>query len=547
MANGNWHLFIDGHIVARETGFDRVVHHPRELGVVIPADKPWETAGVSVNYIGRRDDGSFFGYCNGMWWDRDAGKLIESPGFRDDPRHHKFFGMEYVVSEDGVHWDKPNLGLVSAPAAVDHKKHFPFPTPAGTSCDNNLGVPFTVVADLGQNGNVADPSKRFALRLMPDPSKPSDIGASWRHAPRGYFAAELPDFLNDPDWREKLIDSGGDFDPRRKTLTFWDDIHEEWVAMEQGVIGHWLPSRDVARFASKDLINWTSQAVLYPDAADVSLPHCYDEAHALVAFCRDGVVLGLLDWFRSDRSHPHGGPDLSDTTQPAHNCGNLPVCLKATCECRITISRDGGVTWDRAASREAWIPHGTEQDSYNRLVIGVRAPLRVGDEDWFYAGVINGDHMGVRNDQGTTSYYHDRLRRAEVALFVQKHNRYVSLTARNEEEVLITKPVLVDGDTLQLNVDGSRGEVRVGIASSEPIICLGAPSTAEYLLYSVCKPNFNGQLAGYSFDDCKPVYENSIEHTVQFTNGSNLAALRGQTVRLLFKMQDADLYGFRFC
>ncbi|MFC1453453.1 hypothetical protein ACFLSJ_08945, partial [Verrucomicrobiota bacterium] len=240
-------------------------------------------------------------------------------------------------------------------------------------------------------------------------------------------------------------------------------------------------------------------------------------------------------------------PDLSDTTRPAHNCGNLPVCLKAVCECRITISRDGGVTWDRTSSREAWIPHGTEQDSYNRLVIGVRAPLRVGDEDWFYAGVLNGDHMGVRNNPEQTSYYHDRMRQAQVALFVQKHNRYVSLTARNQEEVLITKPVTIDGDSLQLNVDGSRGEVRVGIASSEPITCLGAPSTAEYLLYSVCKPNFNGQLAGYSFDDCEPVYENSIDHTVHFANGSDLAVLRGQTVRLLFKMQDADLYGFRFC
>ena len=28
-------------------------------------------------------------------------------------------------------------------------------------------------------------------------------------------------------------------------------------------------------------------------------------------------------------------------------------------------NHDGGRTWDRTCSREAWIPHGTEQDSYD--------------------------------------------------------------------------------------------------------------------------------------------------------------------------------------
>ena len=51
---------------------------------------------------------------------------------------------------------------------------------------------------------------------------------------------------------------------------------------------------------------------------------------------------------------------------------------------RITISRDGGRTWDRTSSRVAWIPPGTAEESYDRLVIGPTPPVRVGDEDWFY-------------------------------------------------------------------------------------------------------------------------------------------------------------------
>src|SRR5437667_11675126 len=34
----HWQLFLDDYIVARSTGFDRVLHHPRAMGVVIPAD-----------------------------------------------------------------------------------------------------------------------------------------------------------------------------------------------------------------------------------------------------------------------------------------------------------------------------------------------------------------------------------------------------------------------------------------------------------------------------------------------------------------------------
>jgi len=52
-------------------------------------------------------------------------------------------------------------------------------------------------------------------------------------------------------------------------------------------------------------------------------------------------------------------------------------------------------------------------------------------------------------------------------------------------------------------------------------------------------------LAGFTRDDCIPVEANSIEHVVQFGNGSSLKALEGKKVVLFIEMQDADLYGFR--
>ena len=537
MKAGYWQLFLDDYIVARSTGFDRVVHHPRPMGVVIPADQPWETTGVAPIYVGRRDDGSFFAYYNAMWWDIDQANSLTG-NFKSDRAHHIFHRIAYATSEDGIHWHKPNLALVDGPAAVDGNKHAPYPSPQGTTRENNLGVPFIVVADLGTCGNVSDPNKRYALRFAPEQSgDAAGVGASWTHAPRGYFAGEIPDFINDENWRDKLVDSGGNFDPRRNLLHFRDDLHEEWVAMEQGAVGHWLPSREIARFASKDLINWTSQVVLYPDAEDSHLPHYYDEPMSLTPFCADGVVFGLLSWFHSDRTHPDGGPNLEASAEHPHV---WPWCRKGTNEMRITISRDGGITWSRLVSRKAWIPHGTEEDSYDRLVIGALPPVRVGDEDWFYVSVINGDHLSTRNNPQQTPYYHGRTPKHQIALYIQKHNCYVSLTTRNQPEVLITKPVIVDGASLQLNVDASRGEVRVGIAAAEPVLTYGGttPSTATHLLE-------NRLLEGFTFDDCTPIYANSVEHTVQFKDKSNLESLNGCSVCLLFQMVNADLYGFR--
>lgn len=467
-----------------------------------------------------------------MWWDGGINNALNKGA--EDIAHHILSAMAYATSEDGIHWNKPTLGLLEAPTGIEWSCA-PYPQPVGNSMENNLGVPISFITDLKRYGNVTNSSRRYALRLSPPDA--CGVGSNWQYSPHGYFASELPDFLNDPDWRDKLLDSGGNFNPRRNMVHFWDDIHNEWAAIEQGAVGHWLPSRDVARMASKDLINWTSEVALYPDAADPHTPQCYDEPMSLTPFCADGAVLGLLSWFHSDRSHPGGGPNLKPT---AEHPFRWPWCRKGTNEMRITISHDGGKTWDRTSSREAWVPHGTEHNSYNRLVIGAHPPLRVGDEDWFYMGVINGDHLGIRNAKGSKTYYHDRLPMHQTALYTQKHNRYVSLRANNHQEILISKPMTLAGDSLQLNVDASRGEVQVGIALAEPVGTFSntTPSTAPHLLEG-------RMIEGFTFDDCESINVNSIEYTVNFRNGASLGLLRDKPVCFLFRMFDADIYGFR--
>lgn len=549
----HWRLFIDNDAIARATGFSRVIHHPQNRGLVIPADQPWETAGTAPNYIYRTDEGTFVAFYTAMWWDCDKGERIANDGFRRDRAHHMFSGTGYATSPDGIHWHKPTLGLEEAPSGVDRQRHYPFPSPDGYDKANNLGVPFTVVADLGRHGNVADPAKRYVLRIHEPQSGADDLASAHGSRARNYYASRIPDFLGDPAWREKLTEVDGTLDPRRHELDFWDALHGEWVSMSQGAIGHWLPSRDIARFASKDLRHWTSDTALYPDPEDAHEPWRYDEPMALVPFCAEGVVFGLLSWFHSDRTHPDGGPVLEPS--PDHP-NRWPWCRKGTNEMRITLSRDGGKTWDRTSSREAWIPHGTEENGFDRLVIGPSPPIRVADEDWFYMDVVDGDHLIVRNDARQSSYYSDRVAKHQIALYVQKRNRYVSLRAGNRKEILITKPIPVSGGELQLNIDASRGEVRVAIGPAEPVMTYQGttPSYAPHLL-AATTPNHGGHLSGaasfkpllpgFEFGDCEPIRANGVAHTVVF-GGDGVKKLIGHKVRLLFEMSDADLFGFRF-
>jgi hypothetical protein len=184
------------------------------------------------------------------------------------------------------------------------------------------------------------------------------------------------------------------------------------------------------------------------------------------------------------------------------------------------------------------------------MVLSACPPVRVNDEDWFYMGVWSGDHLSTRADAEQRPYYSDRMRQGRIALYTQKHNRYVSLRTGSQRETVITRPFKLEADTLELNVDATRGRVRVAIAEYKPVSSLtrnagpsdatrGAMSLAPHLLME------QNALPGFGFDDCQPILANSTEFTVPFRNGTSLASIRGKTVVLCVEMLDADLYGFR--
>ncbi len=95
-----------------------------------------------------------------------------------------------------------------------------------------------------------------------------------------HVLARHADLMADAGHRVTVVAGRGmPWDPRiaLQLVAHVDSRHPEILAvkadLDQGVVPHWLPSREIARFASKDLLRWTSDACLYPYALD---PHDFE-------------------------------------------------------------------------------------------------------------------------------------------------------------------------------------------------------------------------------------------------------------------------------
>ena len=365
-----------------------------------------------------------------------------------------------------------------------------------------------------------DPTRRFLIRLR------TNVGTLEERSPFApalgamCFAPEFPGFATDPQWRKKLTPvEGARMSPRGfLNSPGWDELHGEWFGIMQGVNPRWLPSRYLARWATPDFVHWSGRPCLFPSPEDPHQWERYDELMEIDFIRLEGLWLGFLAVFHSDRTDPHYG---------------IPGrwWRKGTVDLQLVTSRDGGITWQRVAERGVWLPHGTEEDSFDRMAY-VGRPVRMGDETFFYYMAMDGDHLSHRHDETMSPYYHDRIRRTSIALATQRWNGYVSLSTGTRPEILVTKPLVFRGETLQINADASRGEIKVEVIPAHS--------------GDVVDPWRSETCPGLSRGDCVPLTGKGAAQAVTWRSGTSLTAHQGRPVRLRIVVRNADLYGFRF-
>ncbi|WP_395743393.1 M15 family metallopeptidase [Prosthecobacter sp.] len=244
------HLMLDSRLV-EETGNARLVlgtpeKHP--ANPLFQADKPWENSmnNLYPNVIWDEEAGLFKLWYKCVLADKEVIAQMDQPGTVHDVGWY----LLYATSKDGIHWDKPELGI--------HKF-------AGSGANNivardcpNVGV-FKDFRD-------ADPQRRYKMV--------SDVGLG---KPQVRFSAD------GIHWGEALAAHGfGAQNGDTHNNAFWDDRGGKYLWFTKLYLGERL----VARFQSDDFIHWKNDGLV--------LRSSLEEGRASQTYCMPVFRYGSL-------------------------------------------------------------------------------------------------------------------------------------------------------------------------------------------------------------------------------------------------------------
>jgi hypothetical protein len=382
-------LFIDRRFIESSQGISLTMNPAQKTGErILEADKPWEVGGLDFAFTVMQEGDTFR-----MWY-------CASTELSQEWRCKIF----YAQSRDGVHWEKPELGLIAVGGSTAN--NCVFEGPHGSASGQ------TVFLD-----PVAAPAERYKMVF-------GDFGAPGAVL-LGAFSA---DGIHWTAYPEQIIPQGCD----TQDVAFYDARLGKYVAYtrhnvrppeRQGI-------RRVARTESSDFRKFPAGTVVFhADEADPPGTGVYNMATTTYPYAQD-VYLGFPSFFPGE---PDGGSQLLDI--------------------HLAVSRDGS-RWERP-SRQPFLPLGVQGSFDAKMAFGVPGVCRVGDELWLYYSGYTVDHATITSLRPTTCVYS----RARLRL-----DGFVSADAGPEGGTLVTPTLVFAGKELQLGMDqGAMGSVTVAL------------------------------------------------------------------------------------
>jgi len=462
-------LFIDHRFIASSKDVTLKMHPPTKAGAVLVGEHPWEAGWVCSGTV-LDDDGAFKMYYRVHEAGR-KGKLGRQ-------------SLCYAVSRDGVHWEKPKLGLVKRVG----------------STDNNIlrlvgGTPF-----IDPTAPASQRFKHLTELYWPDPERAglyiyySADGLKWKLHPTRLFPF-VPDTQNQVFYDTRI----------KKYVAYvrtWNPMRKVGRCEMADVMGPWpfKPAKKPYYIWGKDKVPVPSTEVhtaLSYDAQDPPDSDHYTPAVVQYPWAQDA-------YFSFPSAYLHF-PD-----PPAGKYGNDGLL-----DIQLAISRDGKdfVRPDRSP----YIPLGVEGSRESKCLYMFIGMLRVQDEIYQY-------YVGFHHSHGEYVDWPELRDMGAVFRVVQRLDGFVSARAAYEGGWLKTPLITFQGQRLELNINTSAlGQARVEIRDTR-----GKP------------------IPGYTLPECDPIHGNYLRKTVTWGGSSDVAALADRPVRLHFVMRSADLYAFQF-
>ena len=479
-------LFVDDYIIDQMNGVSQVLNPVTKYEgnpLVVP-DRPWETkpfGDATPKHLGK-----IFLY----------GSVIYNEDQNIFKMWYQSYGLSqhcYAVSEDGINWHKPELGLLDF---------------EGSKSNNLINWMAMSVVHSPQD---PDPARRYK----------SMAGR------RGTFSA---DGLR---WEVPAESQAipGDIASDQVIFFCYDELSGRYVAFAKVVRKSGQhPRRSVSVSFSEDFLTWTPvQTILVPDERDDEL------ARQRVAALRDHVEWDDGPEWHIAQFYGHCGFPYEGMYLGLHSVFDIsgfgPRLVKrhgrrpsaggedGATNIELTSSRDL-LHWQRVGERKVFLPCGEIGSWDAGRVFTVNRPLIVDDEIWIYYG---GFEMSHGSQYHSESYLRTHSK-SGIGLAKLRLDGWVSVDAGDAPGTLTSKPLMFTGKELLINAAVQEGGW-VGV------------EVLDETVWAV---------SGFGLPDCRRFEGDNVRHKVEWQNGSDLSTLAGTPVRLRFQLQKAKLYSFVF-
>ena len=487
-------LFMDDRFIDRSENVDLTMNpaYMSEEPILMP-DRPWETRIGGYNTVIKEGDRFR------MWYD------FTPP--EDDPSGITR-GVAYAESTDGVHWDKPEIGLVEI---------------AGSKA-NNVVIPRLPNAPRGEteggtvllDTNLAcPPEERYKfwtkIRGIPEEDQARGMtGPFWQmHSEDGIFWNVYTERIDTPHCDTQNV-------------PLWDDRLGKYVGYgrtrnpDRG-----FKVRGIGRIESDDFRHWSEMVEVFrADETDwraIPPEECKDRVGGYVDVYTNSAMkypYAQDAYFMMPMMLYHW--DCVEVVQgEGDEAGDMHVNYPDTSDVRLLTSRDG-VVWDQAPGRRPFLRLGLAGGYRSRHVIAAPGVVRVGDYLWNYSVGTNHNHSGQIDPESDGH-------KSGVFINESRLDGFISADTPYEGGWLVTPSIVFEGGSLELNIDTSAGGLALVELQGED----GSP------------------IEGFTKDDCDTVNGNSVRMAVTFNGSGDLSALAGRTVRMRVETYDTKLYAFQ--
>lgn len=446
---GQRQLFLDDHVIESIQKLTRTMHTPEKRGAVLRPDVDADGSRVEV-----------FGTVP-MWSPQDGHFKLVYMAFPME--NHSEIGAALAVSKDGIHWEKPELNQnVTVRGSTKNNRIF---------VERELRWGDNSLMNVVYDPDDPDPQRRYKGLLGAIGRVPVVSGDAihWKQLPVEKIPSSDTSTLTYDARQRRYLAVLKTFNKygRAAAISFSDDF-VKWSKPRPCFSADDVDQKMALEIVRERVNDRRFERPLFVDpepAADFKpppghIPTWRAECYAFSVIPYEGLYLGLPMMY-----YPTG------QELPARNNTDGFNIIQ------LAMSRDL-TDWKRLGDRQPFIgpspiDHGLV-GVYDRQELLPPSELVVqGDELWFYyTGFKTRIPPYTQNSDGTPRDQ-SKLTAAEradlddgwsaICLAALRRDGFVSLGAGDESGTLRTRPLVVDGTSLHVNVDAAGGAMDVSV------------------------------------------------------------------------------------